>query len=261
MRLEFARWPTYPSSCTRLGTSLLMRSFLLLSLATWSLALNFKVLRIYVGILAVILLALNWGHSTRALPSKQRILRLLLLILRIARVRDRELRPKPTERVLLLACAHLIYKLVHWIVWLLDEGHWLIASHRDEAWAKLAILRDALYFWLISRLGTTGVICNNNLTFALNAANMAADVELLRLLHLIFLLIVTKLISILLSGRWLLGRLSTLEDDCMHAIYWSSVLRRSRKEFLTTDCACDDIADEWISLWQVSCEVHLLPKR
>ena len=32
-----------------------------------------------------------------------------------------------------------------------------------------------------------------------------------------------------------------------------------REELLALDSACYDVANEWVLLWQICCEVHLLP--
>ena len=57
------------------------------------------------------------------------------------------------------------------------------------------------------------------------------------------------------STGWLIG----LQYDSMHAVHWPSVLALPWEEFLASNGAGDDVADKWISLGQISGEVHLLP--
>ena len=49
-----------------------------------------------------------------------------------------------------------------------------------------------------------------------------------------------------------------LEDDCVHPVH-RTTLGLSREELLTPHGTSDNVAHKGVSLWQVSCEVHLLP--
>ena len=53
----------------------------------------------------------------------------------------------------------------------------------------------------------------------------------------------------------------SFENDCMHAINWSSCLVLAWEELFAADCTRNDVTDKWVSLWQVGSEVHLLPDR
>ena len=54
----------------------------------------------------------------------------------------------------------------------------------------------------------------------------------------------------LLSGGLATGILTlSLENDGMHPVDWSSSLVLAWEEFLAAHGACNDVTDEWISLW------------
>jgi hypothetical protein len=61
--------------------------------------------------------------------------------------------------------------------------------------------------------------------------------------------------SFFVTSRIFLG----FENDSMHAVDWPGAFVLSREKLFAADGTSHDVADKWIALWQISCEVHLLP--
>jgi len=61
--------------------------------------------------------------------------------------------------------------------------------------------------------------------------------------------------SFFVTSRIFLG----FKDDSVHAIDWPCTFILSGEKLLAADGTCYDVAYKRIALWQISCEVHLLP--
>ena len=61
--------------------------------------------------------------------------------------------------------------------------------------------------------------------------------------------------SCFVTSRIFLG----FKDDSVHAIDWPCTFVLSGEKLLAADGTCYDVANERVALWQISCEVHLLP--